>query len=66
MHTIITAEIKTLNSIQFMNYFFSIDNAMAMMMEDTYLPAGICAGCAGDMNSFQGGGSSCKRELFYG
>ena len=32
---------------------------MAMMtMEDTYLPAGICAGCAGDMNSCQGGGSS--------
>ena len=33
---------------------------MAMMtMEDTYLPAGICAGCAGDMNSCQGGDSSC-------
>ena len=39
---------------------------MMMMMEDTYLPAGICAGCAGDMNSFQGGGSSCNRELFEG
>ena len=27
-------------------------------MEDTYLPAGIYAGCAGDMNSSQGEGSS--------
>ena len=44
-------------------------------MEDTYLPAGIYAGCAGDMNSSQGEGSSwwmwnflgdshCDRGLF--
>ena len=36
---------------------------LMMLIEDTYLPAGICAGCAGDMNSFQGGGSSCNIEL---
>ena len=34
------------------------DNGKMVMMEDTYLPAGIYAGCAGDMNSSQGEGSS--------